>query len=364
MSVTSGENSKRIGGLNMKITRSISVLILIFAAAPNTLQARGTDEAASADTRPERIVQVGSSAFMVENAMYMFPEASGRIIAMADGNQGSGFFAADLDADINSKVILPRTANTEAVLALNPDVVVMKDFLRSRMGEPLERVGVKTLYLNLETPEAWIEDLDLLGGLFGNTRRAAELKQLFKERLSSVEIPLADMAENRKPRTLLLYWSVKDGATAVNIPPLSWIQTRMVEMAGGDPVWKNADLGERWTQTGIEQIAAWNPEVIIVAAYHVNAVDAVELIRLDPTWSSLDAVKNGNLHAFPGDYYSWDQPDARWLLGLQWLASTLHPEEFPDLNMESEARTFFRDFYFLDEADFNSLIAPRLSGLD
>lgn len=346
----------------MRTHRSL-FLVLIFAAAISGVHARDEIEASSVGF-PERIVQAGSSAFMIENALYMFPEASDRIVAMADGNQGSGFFPADFDKNIGEKTILPRSANTEAILAQNPDTVVLKDFLKGRMGEPLERIGVPTLYLNLETPEAWMSDLDKIGRLFGNPDRASELQLFFDKRMSMVENALEGLSEAEKPRTLLLYWSVKDGSTTANIPPLSWMQTRIVEMAGGTPVWKGADLGERWTQTGIEQIAAWDPDVIVVAAYHIAASEALDSIRNDSTWSSLRAVRNGNIHAFPGDYHSWDQPDGRWILGLEWLASSLHPDRFPELDMKSEVKSFYRDFYHMDADDFNRLVAHRLTGLD
>jgi len=347
----------------MRLIKPVLFIVLILFSSLATLSARGDSEAEpQGDSR--RIVQVGSSAFLVENALYLFPEVYNELVAMADGNQGRGFFAGDIDPDISEKTVLPRTANTEAVLALQPDIVVMKNFLEKRMGEPLERVGVETVYLDLETPEAWMKDLLVLGDLFENIARAEELQALFQSRISAVEEPLKMLEDNQKPRTLVLYRSVKDGVKAVNVPPLSWIQTRMVEMAGGEPVWRDADFGERWTRTGIEQIAAWDPDVILVAAYHVNAVDAVEELIQDPAWASLRAVRNGEIHPFPADYHSWDQPDVRWLLGLQWMAATLHPEIFGDVNMESEARVFFKDMFFLDDEAFDNYIKPRLTGLN
>ncbi len=329
----------------------------------------GTDSAQGGNIRSstgpsQRIVQAGSAAFIVENALYLFPEAREQVIAMSDGNQGNGFFVADIDPDIGSKTILPGIVNTETIIALNPDVVVMKDFLKSRVGEPIERVGIPTLYLNLETPEAWNRDLERLGELFGNPERAIELQDGFNRRLQSVEDSLMNLDESNKPEVLFIYWSVKDGVSAVNLPPLSFIQTRMVEMAGGLPVWRDADLGERWTRTGLEQIAAWNPDVIFVTAYHVPVSQAMNAIRSDPGWSSLSAVKNGRIYEVPGDYHSWDQPDARWILGLQWMGKTLHPDKFSGLDMMSEAREFYREMFGLDEAAFNRYILPRLSMLN
>ena len=347
----------------MSVLRILILLTLVFYSSIFSVYARGNAEIESSG-ETKRIVQAGSSAFLVENALYLFPEAVDQVVAMADGNQGRGFFAGDIDPGIDGKTVLPRTANTEAILALQPDIVVLKNFLEKRMGEPLERVGVKTIYLDLETPEAWMEDLVVLGELFDDSERAEELQEMFRARIAVVEKPLKNLHDSEKPRTLVLYRSVKDGVKAVNVPPLSWIQTQMVEMAGGEPVWGDADFGERWTRTGIEQIAAWDPDVIFVAAYHMDAVDAVDELIQDSTWSSLRAVKNGNIHAFPADYHSWDQPDVRWLLGLQWMAATLHPELFPGLDMESEARTFFNEMFFIDDTAFNEYIKPRLTGLN
>jgi len=313
---------------------------------------------------PERIVQVGSSAFIITNALYLFPEASLKLVGTADGNQGNGFFVNDIDSNFDNKTVMPREASTEAILALEPDMVVMKDFMKNRMGEPLERMDVETLYLNLETPEAWMDDLDKLGELFGNKKRADKLKASIKSRVTSVEETLAELTEENKPRVLLLYWSVKDGVMALNVPPPSWIQTRMVEMAGGIPVWKEADLGKHWTLTSIEQIALWDPDVIFVVSYHVNAVEVVETIKNDNIWQQLRVVANNRIHAFPADYHSWDQPDIRWLLGLKWLVTILQPEYFKDVDMIDETRAFYEEMYDIDEAGFDSLILPRLTGLN
>lgn len=341
----------------------LSAIVIITAIVLSPLGARGVDDSEAKDL-PDRIVQTGSSAFLVENALYLFPEAQNRVVALADGDQGGGFFVGDLDPQFNDKTVLPRRATTEEVLAQNPDIVVMKNFLKRSMGEPLERVGVPVLYLNLETPESWMAELDVLGDLFANPRRAEELKGIFNRRISSVTESLAALADDDKPTVLFLYWSIKDGVSAVNIPPVSWIQTRMVEMSGGVPVWRDADLDERWTRTNMEQIALWNPDHIVVAAYQMDAAAAVNSMLEDPIWSSLTAVKEGRVHAFPSDYHSWDQPDARWVLGLAWLAGELHPEIFDSLDMKSESRSFYREMYGMDEAQYNELILPRLTGLD
>jgi len=341
-----------------------TLAILLFFS--HAILARGNAENGAADHTavPQRVVQAGPAAFMVENALYLFPEAFDRVVAVADGDQGRGFFIGDLDSMIHSKTVLPRRANTEAILALRPDVVVMKKSAKSSMGEPLERLKIATFYLDLESPEAWMNDLETVGRLFDNPDRVYTLKNHFTSRISFVTGKTSALQDQEKPRTLFLYWSVKNGVTTVNIPPISWMQTHMVQMAGGIPVWMEAENTDGWIRTGIEQIAAWDPDKIIVAAYHIDAPEAVKIIKSDAIWSEFRAVKNGEVYAVPTDYHSWDQPDVRWLLGLQWLASVLHPNLFDDLDMLEEAMRFYQDMFGMTHQEFNTYVRPKLIGLD
>ena len=80
----------------------------------------------------------------------------------------------------------------------------------------------------------------------------------------------------------MLYYNDKDGNVAFNVPPASWMQTRMVEMAGGDPVWTEANLGGGWTQVSLEQIAAWDADQIFIIAYNQNALDVTEALKGRP----------------------------------------------------------------------------------
>ena len=66
------------------------------------------------------------------------------------------------------------------------------------------------------------------------------------------------------------------------------------------------------------------------------------------------------LSAFPKDYISWDQSDARWILGLQWLAAQIYPQAFPNYEVTTSARDFFQQWYGLDATKFDQYIAPRL----
>jgi len=127
-------------------------------------------------------------------------------------------------------------------------------------------------------------------------------------------------------------------------------------------VWKEAATAGGWTVVNFEQIAAWDPEKIFVIHYQVDSREIVEKLVTDPRWQALKAVQNGEIYGFPADAFSWDQPDPRWILGVSWLAGKTHPDLFPNLDMEQEARDFFVNLYGIDAPTVDSQILPHLKG--
>lgn len=309
---------------------------------------------------PQRIVITGKALIMIADAVYAFPEAPKRIVALGKASQGTGNFLALIDPGYAEKAIIEQDAGAEQVAALKPDLVILKSYLAETTGKPIEEVGIPVLYVDFETPEQYTRDLAILGKVFQNEARAEEIAAYYQSRVGQFQAAVADVAD--KPRVLLLYYSDRDGNVAFNVPPLSWMQTRLVEMAGGIPVWADANPGKGWTQVSLEQIAAWDADHIFIVSYTQDSAEVVAGLKSDPQWQALRAFQVGNLHAFPGDLYSWDQPDTRWILGLTWLAGRLHPQRFPNLDMVDEARQFYQSLYGLDQAFFDQQIRPAFKG--
>ncbi len=311
-------------------------------------------------TAPQRIVITGKALFMIADAAYLFPQASERIAGMGYAGQGSSNFIALIDPDYESKTILERDAGAEQIAALQPDLVMMKSFLAKKVGAPIEALGIPVIYLDFETPEQYDRDLAILGQVFQDPERAAEVAAYYQNTTDEIRQAL-DGAES-KPDVLILYHNTKDGNTAFNVPPETWMQTRMVSLAGGNPVWTEANLGKGWTEVTLEQIAAWDPDQIFIIDYWNDPSETVAQLQSDPTWSALRAVQEGNLHAFPGDLYSWDQPDPRWALGLRWTAAQLHPDRFPRFDIVAQAQEFYQNLYGLDADFFEANIQPAFRG--
>lgn len=336
------------------------------APAPDSAAAVTLADAAGRTVRldrlPRRITITGKASFMIENAVYLFPEARERGLEFLGGHAGQRPDVGDF-----LSLVIPRRdrggtltgeAGIEQVAATRPDAVLMKSSAR-RAGNVMDQVGLPIVFLDLETPAQYERDLAILGRLLDAPESADRLIRYYRGITGLVGERTAPLPDAAKPRVLLLQYSDRNGTTAFSVPPPDWIQTELVERAGGRPVWKEAAERGGWTIVNLEQIAAWDPDIVLVVRYHGDTAQAAAAIRADSRWQTVRAVQTGHLLAFPGDYCSWDQPDPRWGLGLLWLAARLHPDRFPDVNFPEEIFRFYA-LYGLDADSVREHILPLL----
>lgn len=311
----------------------------------------------------ERIAMAGRAVLMLADTLYLFPGASERLVGVGSITQGKGNFLKAIDPRYrDGTTIFSSTVGPEQIAAVRPDVVILKRIMRNEIGEGLEQLGIPVVYVDLETPQQYERDLMIFGRILENRRRAEQLVDYFRAIRSHVQQRTTGLDQAATPRVLLLSYTESGGEPVFAIPPGRWIQSDLVRTAGGIPVWTDTHPGGGWAPVSFEQIASWDPDVIVLVAYRqgVDQVKARVLAR--PEWRELRATRRDAVYGFPADFYSWDQPDVRWILGLQWLATRLQPQLFADLDIESQMREFFRFLYSMTDEDIDDTIIPLLEG--
>jgi iron complex transport system substrate-binding protein len=356
----------------MSITRRlIYIIIVLFLLTLSFVSAEGIDETEpqivvedALGRRvelldvPSRIVMAGRAVIMLSDALYLFEDVAERVVAVGVTDQGLGDFLPVIDPEAGTKSYLGKSAGPEEILARKPDLVILKSYLRDSLGKPIEISGVPVIYLDLETPEQYNRDLRILGTVLKQEERAQELISMFDRRASRLRELTAGIEERR---VALFQFGAREQSYTFSVPPAGWIQGTIVELAGGEPVWYGSAPGSGWNQVQFEQIALWNPDVIVFVSYRSSSAEALELIRSDPLWQGLEAVRNGEVYAMPADYYSWGQPDPRWILAAEWMARVLHPGLFQG-SFSDSVQLFFSDFYGITEESYRKQILPRIEG--
>jgi ABC-type Fe3+-hydroxamate transport system substrate-binding protein len=177
------------------------------ASTPGTAGIQVTDAAGRAVTLPElprRIVVAGRSSYMTLHLLYMFPEAGERLAGMAKQGETASDFLPLVDPGFEDKPTLAGGAGPEQIAALEPDLVLMKSAAVEQMSKSLDPLGISLVYLGLETPEQFFQDVANLGMLLGNEARAAEVSGFYQARLDRIQQGLEGLAEGDKPRVLLM----------------------------------------------------------------------------------------------------------------------------------------------------------------
>jgi len=311
---------------------------------------------------PQRILAIGHGPQIIAHLLFMFPESRSRFIGWERRGSKASEFIPLIDADFDKRVFPDPNTGVEEVAALHPDLVLMRGFTPDPKGDVLEKVGIPVVYLGLENPEQYRKDIDLVGLILENPSRAEEINRFYRSRLDRIERALAGLEDDKKPTVFLAMTMLRGGKIAVRVPAAPWIQTVMVRLAGGRPVWAEeaADMSG-WTVVNIEQIARWDSDRIILVVWHtMDPRQTLADLGADEMWRELRAVRGGEIRAFPSDIYGWDTPDPRWILGLTWLAKTLHPDRFAGTDMNAEIGSFYRDLYGMSPEDIGAKILPSI----
>lgn len=73
----------------------------------------------------------------------------------------------------------------------------------------------------------------------------------------------------------------------------------------------------------------------------------------DQRWSEIKAVRDGAVYLSPDGVMFWDY-GSECILLIQFIAQTLHPELFKDLDMVKEVKNYYKTFYDYDLSDENA----------
>ncbi|ARK31904.1 cobalamin-binding protein [Halalkalibacter krulwichiae] len=106
----------------------------------------------------------------------------------------------------------------------------------------------------------------------------------------------------------------------------NWL-TEISQLAGGRNVYDHVDLAS--VQTDWQDVYDHNPDHVCLAwvGVHTKKVKP-NILWKRPNWSNLKALQTNQVHVLEEELYC--RPSPRLLLGLQKLASLLHPDVMPN----------------------------------
>ena len=209
--------------------------------------------------------------------------------------------------------------NTEAIVALHPDLVLAGGINTPELVAALEKLGLTVYYLpNPATLDEMYTNLETVATLTGHAAETAALVDSLKKRVAAVDTRLLPL--DSRP-TVYYEIDATDPTKPYTYGPGSFGDL-LIQRAGGTNV--GSSLAGQFAQMSLEQLVLANPSIIILG--DSNYGTTADSLKKRPGWEGLDAVKNSQI--FPFDDNLVSRPGPRLVDGLEALAKLLHPGLF------------------------------------
>lgn len=240
--------------------------------------------------------------------------------------------------------------NPEAIIAANPQFIVsisqsgkISESDIDTADDIQDKTGIPCILFKGGMDDV-AELYRRLGELLGREEDAAVLSAYCEKALSDVRAAVESIPADER---VTLYYA--EGPEGLETEPETSPHALTFKIAGAKNV---ADVeGGNRAAVSLEQVLAWDPEVIIAWSTAVRG-GASDVIPADPDWAEISAVKNGRVYAMPNTPFSWCDrpPSVNRFLGIQWVANTLYPEAY-DVDMVEVTKEFYKLFYHVDIPD-------------
>ena len=207
--------------------------------------------------------------------------------------------------------------NAEAIVALEPDLVLAAEINPPELVQQLEELGLTVYYLgNPTTLEEMYMNLETVASLTGHD--ANELINSLKARVAAVDEKIAPLSSR-----IAVFYEID-----ATDPTKPWTYgpgtfgDLLIERAGGYNVGNIAS--DPYPQLSLEQVIAATPAVIILGDSLWGVTP--ESVKERPGWETIPAVQSDQIFSFDDNLVS--RPGPRLVDGLEQLAKLLRPELF------------------------------------
>ena len=201
--------------------------------------------------------------------------------------------------------------DVEAIISMEPDVVVVSTHFSEENSKKLEELNIKVVTLYDASDLDGVYDMiDTMGTVLNRKAEATDCIDNMKKTIAEVSDKVAGL---EKPT---VYYVVGYGEYGDFTATGDTFVAGMLEAAGGDNIAKDAT---NWSIT-LEEIVEADPSIIIISEFMKDD------FMSQPTYCDLTAVKEG--HVYTLDTNMLDRQGLRNADGIMALAKIFHPEAF------------------------------------
>ncbi|MBA7740513.1 ABC transporter substrate-binding protein [Escherichia marmotae] len=342
----------------MKINNKLFLLMIFLLSLSFTTQAERTftDQIGREVKVPDKVDRIVVLQHQTLNLLVQMNATDKIVGVMSNWKQQLGSNYARLAPELVSKASLGDLTHVDAekLVALHPQVVFVTNYAPQEMIDKISSLGIPAVAISLrhddegeknklnptmaDEEQAYVkglyEGIMLIGNIINKPEEAKELIKATENGRNIVSERLQNLPEEKRIRAYM----ANPELTTYGSGKYTGL---MMKHAGAVNVAASTIKG--FKQVSMEQVIAWNPQVIFVQNRYPGVVNE---IRSNPQWQVIDAVKNHRVYLMPEYAKAWGYPMPEAMgIGELWMAKKLYPEKFNDIDMHKIANDWYRKFY-------------------
>lgn len=314
---------------------------------------------------PERIVVC--DILPMPSVLAVFFDSAEKIVGMsptsmsaAENSLLSELYPEILNAETG--FINGTEVNTEELLKLAPDVVFYSASTPA-LGEKLTESGFNAVAISankweydcIETLENWIS---LISQIFPDNDKTDIVAEYSSKAYELVQSRVKDIPEDEREEVFFLF---KYSETDMMTSGCSFFGQWWLDSIGA------VNVAEELTQdnqvsVNMEQVYEWDPEKILITNFTPALPEDLYGNTIgNYNWSGIEAVSDKEVYKMPLGMYRSYTPGADTPVTLLWMAKTVYPELFEDIDITEYTIDYYEAVFGIsltkDQAE--SIFAPE-----
>ncbi|MDO5044634.1 MAG: ABC transporter substrate-binding protein [Coriobacteriia bacterium] len=236
--------------------------------------------------------------------------------------------------------------NIEAMISVEPDIALV-GITSDKGNAQIADLGIPTytMYIGRAKIDTLLQEFLNVGKIMENEKKAEDLVAHWDRVLGDLKKTAESIPADKRKK---VYYIGTADITKANRGEWSkeWIDAIGADFAVPADNMKG--------DVSVELAASWDPDVIVVQGGH----------ELDPLLNNeaiqdMKAIKEKQVYSVPIAGFWWDRPSPEATLGFLWLAQTVYPDYFGDIDLKQESKDFFKEFYNyeLSDEDYESFFS-------